>query len=250
MITQVMIGWSATFVTGGLLWLFWEKVDPLREINYARQFLKEFGAALVSMFFTIVLAYIYADIIKLLIPPTISDALLNLGVLTWPLWIRVILAYFIKDLWYYIFHCLMHHNQYLWQTHIWHHSTQQLWWLAAQRTSFTSRFLFQFGFLAFPILAIPPEVMFYLGLLSAVHENWTHSNAKWRSWMGILEWIFVTPRYHSLHHTQVGAFNMGSYFTIFDRIFGTYIDPESVNPDEQIFGLSDQPITWQKVIGI
>lgn len=250
MITQVMIGWLATFVTGGLLWLCWEKIDPLREIDYARQFLKEFGAAAISIFFTIILAYIYADIIKLLIPITVSDALSHWGILTWPLWMRLILAYLIKDFWYYVFHWCMHHNSYLWQTHIWHHSTQQLWWLAAQRTSFTSRFLFQFGFLVFPLLAIPPEVMFYLGLLSALHENWTHSNAKWRSWMGVLEWVFVTPRYHSLHHTQVGAFNMGSYFTIFDRIFGTYIDPESVNPDEQVFGLSDQPITWQKVIGI
>lgn len=66
----------------------------------------------------------------------------------------------------------------------------------------------------------------------------------------MLEWILVTPRYHSLHHTQVGAYNLGSYFTIFDHLFGTHLDPESINPDEQTFGITNQPITWQKIIGI
>ncbi len=250
MIVQLMIGWLATFLTGGLLWLLWEKQDPLREIKYAEQFLKEFGAALVSILFTIIIAYAYADIIRFLLPSSLMEQLAKLGVLAWPLWVRLIVAYLIKDFCYYVAHWWMHHNQYLWQTHLWHHSIQQLWWLAAQRTSFTSRFLFQVGFLAFPLLSIPPEVMFCLGLLSALHENWTHSNVKWRSWMGVLEWIFVTPRYHSLHHTQIGAYNMGSYFTIFDRIFGTYIDPGSLDPDQQVFGVVDQPITWQKVVGI
>jgi sterol desaturase/sphingolipid hydroxylase (fatty acid hydroxylase superfamily) len=250
MLTQILIGWLAIFITGGLIWLFLEKPDPLKEIRYAEEFLKEFGAAFVSLLFIIVIAYAYADIIKFFIPPVLKQWLSQFGLLALPLWVRVILAYVIKDFCYYVVHWWMHHNKYLWQSHLWHHSIQQLWWLAAQRTSFTSRFLFQVGFLAFPILEIPPEVMFYLGLFGALHENWTHSNAKWRTWMGPLEWIFVTPRYHSLHHTQVGAYNMGSYFTIFDRLFGTYINPDSINPDEQTFGIVEQPINWQKVVGI
>lgn len=250
MIVQILIGWLATLITGAILWLVWEKPDPLREIDYANEFFKEFGAALVSILFTIIIAYAYADIIKLVIPRSLMELLSGLGVLSPPVWVRLILAYLIKDICYYLAHWWMHHNKYLWYTHQWHHSIQQLWWLAAQRTSFTSRFLFQVGFIAFPLLAIPPEVMFYVGLFGALHENWTHSNVKWRSWMGILEWLFVTPRYHSLHHTQIGAYNMGSYFTIFDRLFGTYINPESIDPDEQTFGVVGQPLTWQKVVGI
>ncbi|KKD38813.1 MAG: sterol desaturase family protein [Limnoraphis robusta] len=250
MITQIIIGWLATFVTGALVWILLEKPDPLREIKYAEVFVKDFGAALISIFFTIIISYVYADLIKLLIPASFKELLGGFGVLSLPIWVRLILAYFIKDFWYYVCHWWMHHNKYLWQTHLWHHSIQQLWWLAAQRTSFTSRFLFQVGFIAFPLLSIPPEVMFYVGLLGALHENWTHSNVQWRSWMGILEWIFVTPRYHSLHHTQIGAYNMGSYFTIFDHLFGTYINPDSLDPNQQIFGVVEQPITWQKVVGI
>lgn len=250
MISQLLIGWLATFITGALLWLFWEKPDPLREIRYAQEFFKEFGAAVISIFFTIIIAYAYVDIIKIFIPPSVSELMSRVGLLSLPIWIRVLLAYLIKDFWYYVTHWWMHRNDYLWKTHLWHHSSQNFWWLVAQRTSFTSRFLFQIGFLAFPLLAIPPEVMFYLGLLSALHENWTHSNVKWRSWMGILEWIFVTPRSHGVHHTQVGAYNMGSYFTIFDRLFGTHIDPDSLDANEQKFGVVDRPITWQDVVGI
>ena len=250
MITQIMIGWLATFITGFILWLLWEKQDPLRDIKYTDQFLKEFGAALISIFFTIIIAYTYVDIIKLVIPSSVTQWLNEIKVLSLPIWLRLILAYLIKDFVYYILHWYMHYNQYLWKTHQWHHSIQQLWWLSAQRTSFTSRFLFQIGFITYPLLSIPPEVMFYIGLFGAFHENWTHSNLKWRSWMGMLEWLFVTPRYHSLHHTDIGAKNMGSYFTIFDRIFGTYVDPETLNPDEQKFGSVEDAITWQKVMGI
>lgn len=250
MITQVMIGWLALFITGFILWFLWEKQDPLRDIKYGEEFFTEFGAALVSIFFTIIIAYAYFYIIKLVTPPSVTQWLEEIKILSLPVWFRLIIAYFIKDFCYYVAHSWMHYNKSLWQTHQWHHSIQQLWWLAAQRTSFTSRFLFQIGFIAYPLLSIPPEVMFYVGLFGAFHDNWVHLNIKWRSWMGMLEWFVVTPRYHSLHHTDIGAKNMGSYFTIFDRIFGTYVDPESINPDEQKFGSVDEPITWQKVVGL
>lgn len=250
MITQIAIGWLATFLTGAVLWALWEKQDPLREIKYTAEFLKEFGAALISIFFTIFLAYAYAYISKLLIPPSVMESVGWSKVLAFPLWVRLTIAYLLKDFWYYIFHWWMHNNQYLWLTHQWHHSPKQLWWLVAQTTSLTSRFLFQIGFIAFPLLSIPPEVMFFVGLFGALHENWTHLNAKWRSWMGILELVFVTPRYHSLHHTQIGGKNMGSYFTIFDRIFGTYVDPESLNPDEQQYGSVDKSITVRMILGV
>ncbi|MCL2931174.1 MAG: sterol desaturase family protein [Trichodesmium sp. MAG_R03] len=250
MITQVMIGWLALFITGIILWLFWEKQDPLRDIKYVNRFLPEFGAALVSIFFTIIIAYAYFYIIKLVVPTSVTQWLGEIKILSLPVWLRLALAYLIKDFCYYVAHWWMHHNKYLWQTHQWHHSIQQLWWLAAQRTSFTSRFLFQIGFIAYPLLSIPPEVMFYVGLFGAFHDNLVHLNIKWHSWMGKLEWLFVTPRYHSLHHTDIGAKNLGSYFTIFDRIFGTYIDPETLNPDEQKFGSVDEPMTWQKFVGI
>lgn len=250
MLTQLMIGWLATFLTGAVLWIGWEKRDPLCEIKYFQEFFREFGAALISIFFTIVLAYLYFYILQWVIPDSLIQSEIWMTVLAVPVWLRLIVAYLVKDFCYYWAHWWMHHNRYLWKTHEWHHSIQQLWWLAAQRTSFTSRFLFQIGFIAFPLLKIPPEVMFYVGLFGALHENWTHLNCEWRSWMEPLEWVFVTPRYHSLHHTQIGAKNMGSYFTIFDRLFGTYLNPGSLNSKEQSFGLGDGTVTWQKVIGI
>ncbi|MDB9310441.1 hypothetical protein PN471_17775 [Aphanizomenon sp. CS-733/32] len=38
MITQIMIGWLATFVTAGLIWFFSERINPLRDIKYAMDF--------------------------------------------------------------------------------------------------------------------------------------------------------------------------------------------------------------------
>ncbi|HEU4731777.1 MAG TPA: sterol desaturase family protein, partial [Kofleriaceae bacterium] len=48
-----------------------------------------------------------------------------------------------------------------------------------------------------------------------------------------LEWLLVTPRYHHIHHSTDAALhdgNYGSLFTIWDRLFGTYIDPDTTQP--------------------
>ena len=115
MITQIAIGWLATFLTGAILWALWEKQDPLCDIEYPSEFLKEFGAALISIVFTIILAYVYAYILKLIIPPSLMESDGWSKIIALPLLIRLILAYFLKDFWYYIFHFLsyLHINHFL-----------------------------------------------------------------------------------------------------------------------------------------
>ncbi|MBI1240536.1 sterol desaturase family protein [Umezakia ovalisporum] len=126
MIAQIIMGWLATFIIGAFIWVIWEKQDPLRDIKYADEFLREFGAALVSIVFTIIITYTYVGIIKLVIPASLVESLTGLGVLSLPIWVRLILAYVIKDFCYYVAHWWMHHNKYLWETHVWHHSIQKL----------------------------------------------------------------------------------------------------------------------------
>jgi len=70
-----------------------------------------------------------------------------------------------------------------------------------------------------------------------------HLNVTWRS--GWIEWIFVTPRYHHVHHSadrrHLG--NFGSLFTLWDRLFGTYIAPDSITrPLRFGTGEADHPL--------
>jgi sterol desaturase/sphingolipid hydroxylase (fatty acid hydroxylase superfamily) len=77
-----------------------------------------------------------------------------------------------------------------------------------------------------------------------------HMNTTWRSqW---LEWVFVTPRYHHVHHGDDPALymrNFGVVFTFWDRLFGTYANPEFVGADIR-FGIGKTPGSVRLAIGI
>jgi sterol desaturase/sphingolipid hydroxylase (fatty acid hydroxylase superfamily) len=77
-----------------------------------------------------------------------------------------------------------------------------------------------------------------------------HMNFTWNS--GRLEWIFVTPRYHHIHHSDNPEHyntNMGSLFTFWDRLFGTYVNPDQVKANIS-FGTGEKHATVQMMIGV
>jgi len=75
-------------------------------------------------------------------------------------------------------------------------------------------------------------------------------NVTWRSnW---LEWIFVTPRYHHIHHSIDPDYymaNMSNLLSIWDRLFGTYINPDRVQADFS-FGIIDNENPIRLVLGV
>lgn len=81
-------------------------------------------------------------------------------------------------------------------------------------------------------------------------NDWMHMNVTWRSnW---LEWIVVTPRYHHVHHSDHPAHvnaNFGVTFSIWDRLFGTYIDPEEFTTPIT-FGIGERVPLMRLVAGV
>jgi sterol desaturase/sphingolipid hydroxylase (fatty acid hydroxylase superfamily) len=80
-------------------------------------------------------------------------------------------------------------------------------------------------------------------------NNWMHLNVRWGPrW---LEWFIATPRYHHIHHSDHPAYygaNIAALFPIWDHLFGTYVDPESV-PRQLAFGTNEKapPGAWPSV---
>ena len=252
MLAQVLIGLLALFASGILFWI-WEIKDPLKIVEYRDRFPREFGAAIISAAYSIILAYFFIMLVKLIIAPDLMDFVAWTGILSLPLWVRLLIAYILKDFSFYVTHFIKHKNSTLWLTHNWHHSIDQLWWLAAQRESLTDVLLFKVGFLSFPLLDIPPEIMIFVGIHYIIHDNWIHLNVKWHSWMKFIEWVYVTPRVHAIHHAENDSVtkNLGALFTIFDRVFGTYVDPEAVALDQINFASGDNAVvTLRKIIGV
>ncbi len=146
--------------------------------------------------------------------------------------VKILLGLILADFCLYWVHRAMH-RPLLWPTHTFHHSIAQLWWLSGSRTSLTHLFLFAVPqtILAYYVLDLAPwqtGVAFSVGVVVNV---WIHTNI-WVN-LGPLEWILITPNYHRVHHGARGLSNknLGFILTIWDRMFGTYVNPQSIGKD-------------------
>lgn len=163
---------------------------------------------------------------------------------------KIVLAGILIDFCLYWIHRGMHQFPLLWRAHKFHHTPQNLFWLSGSRTSFLHLFIF-----AIPQLIIP----FYLLTLTWVEAGvlfslnvvvniWIHSNV--RLSIGWFDWLIITPAFHRIHHSagKLSGKNLGFVHTLWDRIFGTFVDPMTV-PNNFRLGLADDRIRLRTVIG-
>jgi len=149
---------------------------------------------------------------------------------------KLALAIVLTDLALYWVHRAMH-RQPLWRTHAFHHSIAEIWWLSGSRTSVAHLFLFAVPqlFIAYFLLGLSPlelAAAFSFGVLVNI---WIHTNL-WVE-LGGLEKIFITPNFHRIHHGAQGLTNknLAFVFTFWDRLFGTYVSPETTGKDFALF---------------
>jgi sterol desaturase/sphingolipid hydroxylase (fatty acid hydroxylase superfamily) len=143
--------------------------------------------------------------------------------------IRIFLAVMLADFVIYWIHRAQHGFSPLWQTHQWHHSTEQLYWFSGFRVSFLHTFIYNIPEAAVPILVFnlsPLEVSVAYSIALLI-QFWEHTNLNID--IGPLRYLFITPAYHRVHHS-VGhnRRNFGATFSLWDRVFGTYRDPGKV----------------------
>src|ERR1700733_6451056 len=173
------------------------------------------------------------------------------GVSRLPLAVRIGLYFVLADFGHYWVHRL-HHTRYFWQMHKWHHSPTYMYWLGGVRATLPQQFMVNIPYvLAYPFLYISPSWMgLAIAVASTIENDWMHMNVVWRS--GWLEWIFVTPRYHHIHHSDNPKHyvaNFGNLLTVWDRLFRTYVDPEKQDSKLR-FGIGAPENPARLVLGI
>lgn len=144
---------------------------------------------------------------------------------------------FLHDLSRYCCHWLMHHSKILWAYHQFHHEAEVLTPVSFYRThpvesvlyglryslvagTVTACFVYFFGARveAPTILGIHISVIF----AHALGANLRHSHIP-LAFPRKMEGVFISPRQHQIHHQIDGMrFNLGSTFSIWDRLFGTF----------------------------
>jgi sterol desaturase/sphingolipid hydroxylase (fatty acid hydroxylase superfamily) len=140
-----------------------------------------------------------------------------------PMWLLVPLAIVAIDIGNYVAHYWLHRSDALWEFHKVHHSIPMLDWLATFRSHIIEQV---FRRLLAPMLLIligfPLEAVL---IANAIFIGWAmlnHSNLDIN--VRFLESVFITPRLHRLHHVnQTSEKNLGTVFTFWDRMRGTFI---------------------------
>lgn len=226
-----------------------ELISPARFVSYRHVFLQDCAAFGVYQYFIVSWAgqvdhFIHNHIVPL--KPHLPDAVVGM-----PLPVRVLCYLVIGDLGQYWIHRLLH-AKYVWRVHQWHHSPTYMYWLAGVRATVPQQALVNIPHIvAFTVLELSPWWMgLSIALLHVFQNDWMHLNVSWRlKWM---EWLLVTPHFHHIHHSDKPEHykaNLGILLTVWDRLFGTYVDPDSVKTPLS-FGIGEQVPTVRLIAGV
>ncbi len=143
---------------------------------------------------------------------------------TWWSYVLCLLAF---DLARYWSHRISHEQRFWWATHVTHHSSQQYNFTVSFRLSWVQHIKFVF-FIPVALMGFGPFVFFIINQVEVLYQFWLHT-ALITKLPKPIEYIFVTPSHHRVHHGRDDKYldkNYGSTLIIWDRIFGTFKEEE------------------------
>jgi sterol desaturase/sphingolipid hydroxylase (fatty acid hydroxylase superfamily) len=138
----------------------------------------------------------------------------------WLYWLTLLVA---EDFAFYWLHRIDHQVRIFWAVHVTHHSSEKLNFSVGFRSS-----VFQplYRFIYFIPLAVagfkPMDIVF---MYSATQIWGILIHTEYVKNLGWLEYIFVTPSHHRVHHASNALYldkNMGMFLIIWDKLFGTF----------------------------
>jgi sterol desaturase/sphingolipid hydroxylase (fatty acid hydroxylase superfamily) len=242
------------------LTFFWllEGSFPLFKMKYHK-----WKHALPNLFFTATTIAINFVLAFLLLNSSDWVMANEFGILNWlpemPLWSYAIAGLLLMDFFgAYVPHYIEHRVKPLWMIHLVHHSDQKVDTTTANRHHpLESVVRFVFTLIGVLVIGAPMGIVMLYQSMSLVATQFNHANIslpkKLDKW---LSYVIVSPDMHKVHHHFVLPYtdsNYGNIFSIWDRLFGTFMTMDrekvvygvDVFPDEkaneQIAALLAQP---------
>lgn len=168
----------------------------------------------------------WALLTKALLTPS-DERLASAPFASWPTVAKLLVGILIVDFLLYWAHVLLH-KEFLWKTHRFHHAVTKMNWLKGVHTSATHIAIYiapqilvgsyLFGFGRFEMTALVAFGYFV--------QFWQHANITVD--LGILNYVFVTPQSHRVHHSlnYTRDSNFGAVLAVWDHLFKTYQRPQ------------------------
>ena len=218
----------AIILVGGITF-FWmlEGSIPLFRFSYNK--LKH---SVPNFFFTLTTILINFSLAFLLLKSSDWVSNNNFGLIhlyDFPLWIEVIFGILLLDLvGAYLAHYVEHNVKPFWMIHLVHHSDHKVDTTTANRHHpLESLIRLSFTLLGVFVSGTSIGVVMLYQSLSIISTQFTHANIRLSKKLDkFISYIFVSPDMHKIHHHYRLPFtdkNYGNIFSIWDRIFGTFI---------------------------
>ncbi|WP_347174636.1 sterol desaturase family protein [Polaribacter uvawellassae] len=216
-------------LVGGITF-FWvlEGALPLFRFNY-----KKWKHAFPNLFFTATTILINFSLAFLLLQSADWVQTNNFGIINWlpamPLWLYVVLGVLLLDFFgAYLAHFVEHKIKPLWMIHLVHHTDHKVDTTTANRHHpLESMIRFAFTLFGVFVVGAPIAIVMIYQSMSLIFTQFTHANIKMNKKVDkILSYFIISPDMHKIHHHNMLPYtdsNYGNIFSIWDRVFGTYM---------------------------
>ncbi len=224
---------------------FWllEGAVPLFRFQY-----KKWRHALPNFFFTATTIVINFALAFLLLKTSDWVTANDFGIINWlpemPLWGYILLGVLLLDFFgAYLAHYVEHNVKSLWMIHLVHHTDHEVDTTTANRHHpLESLIRFVFTLAGVLLVGTPIGIVMLYQSLSLVATQFGHANIRLpRKVDHAISWVLVSPDMHKVHHHYVLPYtdsNYGNIFSIWDRIFGTYME---LDRDAIVYGVDTFP---------
>lgn len=162
--------------------------------------------------------------------------------------LSILLLFVLIDLAEYWFHRLSHEVNLLWTAHVVHHQSTFFNLSVGLRTSLFVPLFNVFFYFVFPVLGFDPADVLLIVFLQGMYQLLIHTKLIGK--LGWLEYVFVTPSAHRVHHGSNAEYldkNYGKVFILWDRLWKTYV-PETVTVKYGLKVPQSPENPWQTVV--
>ena len=231
-------------LVGGITF-FWllEGAIPLFKFDY-----KKWKHAFPNLFLTFTTIIINFALAFLLLKTADWVQVNNFGLINWlpdmPIGLYAVLGILFLDFFgAYLAHFTEHKVKMLWMVHLVHHSDHKVDTTTANRHHpIESVIRFSFTLIGVFVVGAPIAIVMLYQSLSLISTQFTHANIKMSpKFDKLLSYIIISPDMHKVHHHYKLPFtdsNYGNIFSIWDRIFGTYME---LDRNKIVYGVDTFP---------
>ena len=227
--------WERSLILAGGLVLFWmlEGAIPLVRMRYHK--VRHAGLNIFFTATTIIVNFAFATLIVKASAYGSGHKVGLLYLFSMPMWLFTLVGLMLLDLisaWF--IHWLEHQIKWMWKFHLIHHADT---WVDATTANRhhpgESFFRAVFTLMAVVVTGAPLWLVFFYQSLSVLLSQFNHANISLPKWLDrSIAWIIVSPDMHKVHHHHAQPLtdtNYGNIFSIWDRLFGTFVYVEDTS---------------------